>query len=148
MKKTTIQGFLKSKGFSKIPLVKSKVSHFEIKAKLNGISGKFILDTGASHSVVDEALIQKFKMKLLKKESNNAGGLGASKFSVKHSNGNLVCFKNFTADKRKMLVMDLSHVNAALSNNGAGKVDGVIGADILNKYNAIIDYKGKAIFLK
>lgn len=148
MKKTTLQSFLISKGFNKIPLVKSKVRHFEIKAKLNGIQGKFILDTGASHSVVDEALIQKFNMKLLKKKSNNAGGLGASKFSVKHSNGNLVSFKNFTIDKRKILVMDLSHVNAALSNNGAGKVDGVIGADILNKYNAIIDYKGKAIFLK
>jgi hypothetical protein len=146
--KKTIQGFLTAKGFSKIPLLKSKARHLEVKTRINGISGRFILDTGASYTVVDAASAGKFKMKLLKKESNKGGGLGASSFSVKHSNGNVIKFKDFATDKRKILVMDFSHVNAALSNSGVGRVDGVIGADILNKYNALIDYKDKTLYLK
>ena len=148
MKINSINSFLKYKGFTKIPMERSKIGHFVIKAKLNGKNGKFILDTGASHTVVDDLAAEKFNLKFLEKKNKKAGGLGTSELSVRQSSNNRFTIYNFIAGKRKISVMDLSHVNKALSKNGAGKVDGVIGADLLKKYNAIINYNEKALYLK
>ena len=47
-----------------------------------------------------------------------------------------------------LVIFDLSHVNTALENHGAKTVEGIIGADILDKGKAIIDYKKKRLYLK
>ena len=47
-----------------------------------------------------------------------------------------------------LVLFDLRHVNDALINHKAEKVQGIIGADILKKGNAIIDYKSMSLFLK
>lgn len=44
--------------------------------------------------------------------------------------------------------MNLEHGNNALSELGEKIPDGVIGADILNKGHAIIDYPKKVLYLK
>ena len=46
------------------------------------------------------------------------------------------------------MLFDLIHVNEALIAHKALPVDGIIGADILKKGDAIIDYKKKYVFLK
>jgi len=45
---TTLRQFLTHKEYHRIKLEYTKTNHFEIKAKLNGIQGTFIVDTGAS----------------------------------------------------------------------------------------------------
>jgi len=145
MKQNSVNNFLKQNGFIKIPLIKNKVGHFQLRANINGKTGKFILDTGASATVVNNSAAGKFLLKLQNKKSKNAGGLGESEMAVRQSANNRVTLGNFKAEKQKVCVLDLSHVNKSLVNNGAGKIDGVIGADILKKYNAIIDYKGNAL---
>lgn len=145
---SSLDTFLAVKGFKKIKLNKSKVGHFELTAKLNGISGRFILDTGASHTVIDNDLVKKFKLKLHKKIHKSAAGLGGSKFSSVTSSGNVLSFRNFTSAKSRVITLDLSHVNDALHNNGIKKINGIIGADFMNKYNAVIDYKQNALYLK
>jgi hypothetical protein len=49
---------------------------------------------------------------------------------------------------QKLVLLDLTHVNLSLENNGSENVIGIIGADILKKKSAVIDYKGRALFLK
>ncbi|MFK5957584.1 MAG: acid protease, partial [Lutibacter sp.] len=41
------------KGYTIIKLKKINTNHFELKATLNGVNGRFILDTGASNSCID-----------------------------------------------------------------------------------------------
>jgi hypothetical protein len=143
----SVAGFLKGKGYSKISMERSRIRHFLIKSRLNGKNGKFILDTGASHTVVDEKAASKFGMKFVQKKSSKAAGLGTSELSVRLSKGNKLSLDSFLIENLKISVMDLSHVNRALSRFGAGKVEGVIGADILKKYKAIIDYNEEALYL-
>ena len=40
------------------------------------------------------------------------------------------------------------HINHALEKQNAKPIQGIIGADILHKGEAIIDYKKKYLFLK
>ena len=48
----------------------------------------------------------------------------------------------------KIVLFDLMHVNKALTNHDVVPVDGIIGADILKKAKAIIDYKKRYLHLK
>ena len=42
----------------------------------------------------------------------------------------------------------MDHINKALSERGISDVDGIIGADILKKGKAIIDYEKNRLYLK
>jgi len=44
--------------------------------------------------------------------------------------------------------MSLDHVNQAFASIGVEEIDGVIGADILEYKNAVIDYKNLILYLK
>ena len=51
-------------------------------------------------------------------------------------------------NKLALILFNLSHVNTALINHDAKPVDGIIGADVLKKSKAIIDYNKKYLYLK
>jgi predicted aspartyl protease len=42
----------------------------------------------------------------------------------------------------------MTHVNSALLAHDAEPVDGIIGADVLKKGKAVIDYKSMCLYLK
>jgi hypothetical protein len=46
------------------------------------------------------------------------------------------------------ILFDLSYVNEALSQQKIKPVDGIIGADVLLKGNAIIDYPNQYLYLQ
>ena len=68
-----LTSILKRKGYVKIKLKKINTNHFEVKAKINGIKGRFILDTGASNSCVEITLAEKFKLDVEDSETKAAG---------------------------------------------------------------------------
>ena len=45
-------------------------------------------------------------------------------------------------------MLDLSHVNQSYEQIGLKPIDGVLGSDVLLKYNAVIDYEKKILKLK
>ena len=51
-------------------------------------------------------------------------------------------------DKINLITFDMNHINNALSEKQIDPIDGIIGADILKKSKAIIDYHGDKIYLK
>ena len=143
----TLKKFLKSKNYSKTPLLLTATNHFEIQAKINGINGRFILDTGASNTCIGFDKIDFFK--LTSKESKiKAAGAGATNMETLISTKNTIEIGSWEFKKLKIVLFDLIHVNEALIAHKALPVDGIIGADILKKGDAIIDYKKKYVFLK
>lgn len=46
------------------------------------------------------------------------------------------------------VLFNMTHINKALTNHNAVPVDGIIGADILKKGKALIDYDKKYLYLK
>ncbi|WP_375323473.1 TIGR02281 family clan AA aspartic protease [Flagellimonas sp. GZD32] len=143
----SLKKFLKSKNYIKIPLVFTKTNHFEMDAKINGVDGKFILDTGASNTCVGMDKIEFFNMA---SESTDikAAGAGATEMDTLISTKNKIQIGHWTKKKQKIVLFDLTHVNQALVAHKALAVDGIIGADILNKGKAVIDYNKKCLYLK
>ena len=143
----TLQDFLLNKGYTKIKLKLTKTNHFEIKAFINGKKGLFILDTGASNSCVDIEAIDNFKLKA--KHSNvKAAGAGATNMQTQISKKNKFKIGKWERENIVLVLFNLTHVNTALINHNSKPVDGIIGADILKKTKAIIDYDKKYLYLK
>ncbi|WP_103867072.1 MULTISPECIES: retropepsin-like aspartic protease family protein [Aquimarina] len=144
---STLRKFLVQKEYNRIRLVVTKTSHFEVKAVLNGIEGNFIVDTGASNSCVGFEAVEKFS--LFTQDSDvKAAGAGATDMLTQLSKKNTIQIGKWSRKKIPLVLFDLTHVNTALINHQAEPVDGIIGADILKKGKAVIDYDKKCMYLK
>ncbi|WP_127142231.1 retropepsin-like aspartic protease family protein [Flagellimonas marinaquae] len=143
----SLKKFLKSKDYFKIPLVLTETNHFELVASINGVTGKFILDTGASNTCVGMDKIEFFKM-LSEATDIKAAGAGATEMETLISNKNKIEIGDWKKKKQKVVLFDLTHVNQALVSHNALPVDGIIGADLLKKGKAVIDYNKKCLYLK
>lgn len=138
---------LKKEKYKKIKFKVTKTQHLAIKAKINGVSGNFILDTGASNSCVGFESIEKFELttKNSKTKAAGAGGTGMKTQISKHNTLQLGSWKNTDFS---LVIFDLSHVNEALRQYRAKPVHGIIGADVLLEGKAIIDYYNHYLYLK
>ncbi len=138
---------MKDKDYVRIPLVLTATDHFEIYAEINSVPGRFILDTGASNTCIGMDRIDHFK--LISEESIiKAAGAGATNMETLVSKKNTITLNSWRYKKLEIVLFDLKHVNEALTAHHAEPVDGIIGADILKKSKAIIDYNKKCIYLK
>lgn len=143
-----LKDFLLTQDYVRVKLNLTKTNHFEIKATINGIKGVFILDTGASNSCVGFEAAEKFTLKKVKDSKILAAGAGAIDMSTQVSKKNKLKIGRLKLEKITLVLFDLSHVNMALINHNSKPVDGIIGADILKKVKAIIDYDKKYLYLK
>ena len=64
------------------------------------------------------------------------------------SKKNSIKIGSWKKKKLKLVLFDLGHVNEALTAHKTQPVDGIIGADILKKAKAIIDYDKHRLYLK
>ncbi|KQB38641.1 retropepsin-like aspartic protease [Flavobacterium aquidurense] len=138
---------LKKEKYKKIKFKVTKTQHLLIKAKINGVSGNFILDTGASNSCVGFESIERFVLmaKKSKTKASGAGGTGMKTQISANNNLQLGSWKNLDFS---LVIFDLSHVNEALEAYKAKPVHGIIGADVLLEGKAIIDYYNHYLYLK
>ncbi len=143
----SLRKLLTDKGYKRIKLQITATNHLEIPAKINGVEGIFLLDTGASSSCVGTNTAEHFK--LFAEDSDiKAAGAGATNMLTQVSSNNLLEIDQWKAKKIDLVLFDLRHVNEALIQHDAETVHGIIGADILQKSKAVIDYKQKCVYLK
>ena len=138
---------LKKERYQKIKFKVTKTQHLLLKAKINGVSGNFILDTGASSSCVGFEGIEWFGLKAIKSKTK-ASGAGATGMYTQIAKNNKIEIGRWKIDKLDVVIFDLSHVNQALIQHKSKKVQGIIGADILLKGKGIIDYYNHCLYLQ
>lgn len=143
----SLKKFLLQKKYVKVPLVLTATNHFEVVAKINGVTGRFILDTGASNTCIGFDKIELFKLTSEASEIK-AAGAGATNMETLIATKNRITIGSWKKKKLKIVLFDLVHVNEALTAHNALPVDGIIGADVLKKAKAIIDYGKSCVYLK
>lgn len=141
------QEILKKEKYKKINFKVSKTQHLLIKARINGIKGSFILDTGASNSCVGFESISLFLLKAGKSKTK-ASGAGANGMETQLAKDNKLQLGKWKNNEFHLVIFDLTHVNLALIQHKAKPVHGIIGADILLNGKAIIDYYNHCLYLK
>lgn len=143
----SLKNFLLAQGFSVLDLERTQTDHFAVEATLNGVPGRFIVDTGASNTCVGLDRIAHFGM-VSEVSEVKAAGAGAAELETAVSDGNQLLLGTWERNGLQVVLIDLSHVNQALIAHLADPVDGILGADVLRLGRAVIDYRKNRLFLK
>jgi predicted aspartyl protease len=139
--------FLKKELYTKIKFKLSKTQHLLISAKINGVAGNFILDTGASNSCVGFESVSLFHLDP-KESMTKASGAGATGMHTQIAPNTELQLGRWKSSTIALVIFDLSHVNEALVAHKSKTVHGIIGADVLLKGKAIIDYYNHYLYLQ
>jgi predicted aspartyl protease len=141
-----LASFLAGRGFTRIPMRRNSTDHFDVPGALNGHSTRFIVDTGASTTVVD------------KKTATQTGvGFAATMFTEDAGDGRVeplgtgeikeLTIGDFTIAKATVVVVNVSgevlHSKTAAESNA-----GLVGAEYLAFNFAVIDVGGMALYLR
>ncbi|MBC7694052.1 MAG: clan AA aspartic protease [Burkholderiales bacterium] len=137
---------LKKENYKKVKFKITKTQHLLIRGKINGVLGNFILDTGASNSCVGFESIDLFLLEA-KKSKTKAAGAGATGMITQLALKNQLQLGSWKDTNFELVIFDLSHVNEALVQHKSKPVHGIIGADILMKGKAIVDYYNHYLYL-
>ena len=143
----SLKKYLKKKGFVPVQMTRTPTEHFEVAVLLNGVPGRFIVDTGASNTCVDMDKAERFGL-VSEPTEVKAAGAGAIDMEARIAKDNRLEVGSWKKKGLPLVLFDLSHVNHALGSQESGPVDGIIGADVLKKGKAVIDYKKQTLFLK
>jgi predicted aspartyl protease len=142
-----LHDILKKSNYKKLNFKVSKTQHLLIKAKINSVTGNFILDTGASNSCVGFDGIDYFNL-TAGKSKTKASGAGATGMKTQLAKNNSLKIGRWKTDEFHLVIFDMTHVNEALQQHKAKPVHGIIGADILLEGKAIIDYYNHCLYLQ
>ena len=96
-------------------------------------------------ALVDD--IEKFKLKI-RPQKIKAQGAGPEQIEAQISKNNQLTIGRWVYKKCPIASIDLSPINAAFSAAKLTKVDGIIGAEVLKKGKAVIDYDKNYLYLK
>jgi predicted aspartyl protease len=119
--------------------------HPILNIKIYGKPFVVVLDTGASKTAFDKALLLNANKKALINDSNILStGLGTNSMRSFTATIHDMRIGRLKVPEFQVAVLDLSTINIAYTQLGHPEVLGVLGGDILMKYQAIIDY-GKRI---
>ena len=125
--------------------------HIFIPVRVNGKKARFLVDTGASRSVVDKDRILKYlsgEEVTFEKMEKLSTGLGTNTME-----SNSILLKRISFGREKILnyravALDLTHVNQSYQLLGIRNIDGVLGGDLLSRLNAIINYNKKVLTIR
>lgn len=142
-----LHDLLVARAYRPIPLTRTKVGHFSLQGRIDDRTVVFLLDTGASNTVIDRRTAAALGLEP-RFVDNLGGGLGAAGARTDAATVKNVTLEGFRTHLDSVFVMDLETVNRALADNGSEPVDGVVGADVLLRSRAIIDYAGGVLYLR
>lgn len=122
--------------------------HLLVEVVLFDKNFKAVLDTGASKTVFDKNCLEKY----VEKESialsdHLSTGLGTNSMASYTLTLPELKIGELTIENYSAAVLDLSTINSAYESLALDPIIGVIGGDILQRYNALINYKDQTLKL-
>lgn len=117
-----------------------------ISVNINKISAIFLLDTGASTSVIDLRKIDKFtSVKPLKSLSTSSINKEIDTYQVKINEFSIG--KSILTNK-EFNIIDLINLNNTLSTNNLNVIDGILGNDVIFELVSKIDIENRILLTK
>lgn len=123
--------------------------HLCAEITLNRKKCKMVLDTGASRTVFDQDEIKRYvKEDITEIAGKMSAGLGTDSMQTHSVLVKKMKLKSLEITDYEGLALDLTVLNNSYEQLGYKKVIGVLGSDILQKYEAVIDFGKKKLTLR
>jgi predicted aspartyl protease len=141
-----LPSYLKSLSYEEIPLVKETTGHLTLQAKANGEDLTLMIDTGASITSIAESCVERLHLTPGPIEKVGAA-LALPRKTASVSNLESLELGSIKIKNLKIWLVDFSYVNMVLEMKGVS-CDGVLGVDVLTSRSAVIDYRGRKLYLE
>lgn len=145
---TDVGAYLSEHGYETVELTKTPSGHDLLEVTINGRTGLFVLDSGASGTVIHAAFLSKYFEEVEESvRSQRSFGLGGEVQSSRHA------IDSFEIDGVRyalpsVAVIDLHHVVDGFQTRAGIIVDGVVGQDVLTSFNGVIDVANGKLYLE
>ncbi len=111
-----------------------------------GIASKWIIDTGASKTVLDSNLTPFYEtMKDDTLDEYQSAGINKGMMETSVGKMFYLRFGDLEITNQKVALIDLNHVNDIYSKYASCRIAGLLGGDILMQYRCVVDYQRKVI---
>jgi len=131
-----------------VTTIPPKGYHIFVAGKFGRKRVLFLIDTGASKSVIDLTYATKYLPdKNLIQTNHQTTGLGANIPNSTFIKLNQIKIGKAKIGSMKFAILDLSMVNDAYASAQLEPIVAIVGGDILKKYKAMIDYESKSLTL-
>lgn len=144
---SAINSVLRDQGYVGIPTRRLKSGHYQAMAQVDGQRLSLIIDSGASTSILDNASAVRLGLSL-RRTRTRVSGLGAPAQRAMSGRLDDVRLGGLRLDSLPVVVLDLSHVNQSLREEGIELADGVIGADFLAEREAVFDFTSGVLYVR
>ena len=130
-----------------IPFKILSTNHIIIDAAVNNVVGKFLIDTGASNSCIDLNKSEKFKLNYGKSDEQASSATNEIKETFISKKNSLLIGECYIHDY-DIVLFNMKHVIKSLLDKDEIEIDGIIGADVLIKFNCCLDYEENTLAIK
>ena len=131
-----------------VPLRRSAGPHLEAIARINGITGRFLVDTGAQITVVNSTSLGKFHLAAVKTGVRVYGAVGGPGETIQAALASRLQLGPCEASPFLLGVSDLSALNQGRPGHESAPFDGIIGADVLQTFSFIVDCNGLRLYAR
>ncbi len=138
---------LTRQGYHAVPLRRRTNSNYLwLTAGLAGKDVRFVVDTAAGNTALDLAVARRLGLPLVA-AGGKSFGLGGSDLARSVTLWPTLTLGGRAAPLPYLLALDLGHINAGQDRDRADRIDGILGADVLDLYSAVVDYTAPALYL-
>lgn len=115
--------------------------HLFVNVKVNGLPCRFLVDTGASKTVIDKNYVEKkFGKRLIKTIKQQTTGLHSSTQESYTARLKSIAVGKVENKNYVVTAVDLNHVNSIYTTLKSKRIQGILGSDLMMKEKMIIDY--------
>lgn len=140
--------YFASRGYQTVPLRRDVGNHLEVTARVNGRPGRFLLDTGAQISVINRTSLKRFGLSAVRTSVRVYGAVGGPGEQIQAALASTVQVGPCAASPFLLGVSDLSTLNHGHRRGAPGGFDGIIGADLLQSFDFVIDTGRPQLFAR
>lgn len=141
------------KKISNIPLELMNIEgdgyHLMIEAEVNEKAVRLLVDTGASKTVFDKTRLQSLMKEGAEEHYEDleqlSTGLGTNSMQGQVAELESLKIGDVFIEDYPVVVLDMDHVNQSYDMLGDRGIDGVLGSDLLKKYDAVIYFKKRML---
>jgi clan AA aspartic protease (TIGR02281 family) len=142
-----LPAYLKSLGYLEVPFTVTRVNHIVVHARVNGEDVVLIVDTGASRTCIAETSAERLGLTPGRVEKV-AVSFALPKKTRAVSKLKTLDIGSLHLTNVETWLVDFSYINMIVQMKGEEFCDGVLGADILKRTAAVIDYRCCKMYLK
>ena len=123
--------------------------HIIIRAKLSQNEIVLLIDTGASKTVLNNSLeeIEITETNEIAEKGIQTAGISEGQIETSLGTIRHLTIQEFTLDELEIATINLDHINALYEQFTTVKIDGLIGSDFLNEFEAILNYRNQTLTL-